>query len=146
MKKKVIITGVDGLLGGKITKRILNHTDLSILGLTMGLDRPKDMMVREGIEASDRLCFMVNEEFLDPGTFKGFVIDRHTDVFGNIRAEPFGERASGVASRFGKEFPVEQFTAFAFDQMQGVLERDLIIWRGVIVHGDSWLKGFKVIN
>ena len=66
MNKTVIITGVDGLLGGKITRKILSSTDWNILGLTMSLDMPERMLEREGIEKTDRIRFMTNGEFLDP--------------------------------------------------------------------------------
>lgn len=68
MNKTVIITGSDGFLGGKIIKRILSKTDWNILGLTMNLDWPLKMLDREGIEASDRIRFMTNADFLKEET------------------------------------------------------------------------------
>ncbi len=66
MNNTVIITGVDGFLGGKITKRILTETDWHVLGLTLDLNMPEKMMEREGISHSDRVQFMTNSDFLDP--------------------------------------------------------------------------------
>lgn len=95
MHKTVIITGVDGLLGGKITGRILRTTDWNVLGLTMSLDMPERMMVRENIEKSDRIRFMTNEEFLNPNT----QID---DIYGAVhlafsrRMQPAKDIASSI--------------------------------------------------
>ena len=61
----VLITGVDGFLGGKITRRILETTDLNVLGLTMSLDWTENMLKREGIKAAERVTFMLNDEFLN---------------------------------------------------------------------------------
>ena len=62
---KILITGCDGYLGGKITKRILETTDLGVVGLTMSMDFVKTMLEREGLTVSDRLSFVTNEEFLN---------------------------------------------------------------------------------
>ena len=64
-KDTVLITGADGFLGGKITRRILETTDLKVLGLTMSLDWTQNMLRREGIGASKRVQFMLNDDFLD---------------------------------------------------------------------------------
>lgn len=64
-KNTVLITGADGFLGGKITRRILEATDLKVLGLTMSLDWADNMLKREGIDAQDRVAFMLNDDFLD---------------------------------------------------------------------------------
>lgn len=61
----VLITGVDGFLGGRITRRILDSTDLKVLGLTMSMEWAQNMCTREGIDPTDRLAFMLNDDFLD---------------------------------------------------------------------------------
>ena len=61
----VLITGVDGFLGGKITRRILENTDLNVLGLTMSMEWAQNMCAREGIGPTDRLAFVLNDDFLD---------------------------------------------------------------------------------
>lgn len=61
----VLITGVDGFLGGKITRRILESTDLNVLGLTMSMEWAQNMCAREGIGPTDRLAFVLNDDFLD---------------------------------------------------------------------------------
>ena len=60
----VLITGVDGFLGGRITRRLLKETDLKVLGLTMSLDWAENMLKREGIAPLDRVQFMLNDDFL----------------------------------------------------------------------------------
>lgn len=60
----VLITGVDGFLGGKITKKLLAETDLNILGLTLSHELTDAMVLREQIAETDRVCFLTNEEFL----------------------------------------------------------------------------------
>lgn len=67
MKRTVIITGADGFLGGKISRRILNDTNLDILGLTLDLTKIKAMMEREGIKRSNRIRFITNDEFMAAG-------------------------------------------------------------------------------
>lgn len=61
----ILISGVDGFLGGKISRRIVEETDFNVIGLTMSMDLVDIMLKRENIEKSDRLCFLTNEQFLD---------------------------------------------------------------------------------
>lgn len=95
MKTSVIITGVDGFLGGKITKRILSDTDWSILGLTMNLELPKKMLEREDIPNTSRVVFMTNDEFFNPDT-------QINNVFGAVhlafsrRIQPAKDIASSI--------------------------------------------------
>lgn len=60
----ILITGADGFLGGKITRKILEETDYNVLGLTLSMDYVKAMLEREGLQSSDRLQFLTNDEFL----------------------------------------------------------------------------------
>lgn len=95
MSKTVIITGVDGLLGGKITKRIIRCTDWNILGLTMSLEMPSKMLEREGLENGERIHFMTNEEFLSSDT-------RIDEIYGAVhlafsrRMQPAKDIASSI--------------------------------------------------
>ena len=34
----ILITGVDGFLGGKITKKLLDETSYNVIGLTLSMD------------------------------------------------------------------------------------------------------------
>ena len=61
----VLITGSDGYLGGRISRRILDSSDLKILGLTMSMDWAENMLHREGIGESERIRFMLNDDFLN---------------------------------------------------------------------------------
>ena len=63
-KNTVLITGVDGFLGGKITKYILEKTDLKVLGLTMSQQWTDLMFRRENIEPGNRVRVLLNDEFL----------------------------------------------------------------------------------
>jgi len=61
----VLITGVDGFLGGKITRHIIENTELRVLGLTMSMDWAENMLKREGIGPTERIRFMLNDDFLN---------------------------------------------------------------------------------
>lgn len=61
----ILITGIDGYLGGKITKKILEETNFDIVGLTRSMDHIKTMLERENILQKDRLTFLSNDEFLE---------------------------------------------------------------------------------
>ena len=91
-KKYVLITGVDGFLGGLITKRLLETTDLYVFGLTLSFDRANDMKERMGIADSDRIKFITNDDF--------FKVDELQNVYGAIHLA-FSRRmcpASDIAS------------------------------------------------
>ncbi len=95
MKDTVIISGVDGFLGGKITKQLLQHTDLKVLGLTMSLEMPEKMLQREKIPNNERISFMTNETFLESGT-------RIDNIYGAVhlafsrRMQPAADIASSI--------------------------------------------------
>ena len=95
MNRTVIISGSDGYLGGKIIRHILEQTDWNVLGLTMDLSFPEKMLEREHIEKSDRVRFMMNDEFFDENT----VID---DICGAVhlafsrRMQPAKDIASSI--------------------------------------------------
>jgi len=61
----ILITGADGFLGGKITKKLLNETDLNVIGLTLSMDFVDRMLEREKIAQLDRVQYLTNDEFLD---------------------------------------------------------------------------------
>lgn len=61
----ILITGADGFLGGKITKKILENTDFNVLGLTLSMDFVHAMLEREKLTDTDRVRFVTNEEFLN---------------------------------------------------------------------------------
>lgn len=94
-KNTIIITGVDGMLGGKITRRILCDTDFQVLGLTMNLSMPEVMMEREGIRKDDRVRFMTNEEFLNPSTRIGNLFGAVHLAFSR-RMQPAKDIASSI--------------------------------------------------
>ena len=90
MGKTVIISGVDGFLGGKITKCLLRETDFDILGLTRSPDLPERMLEREKITQNDRLCFMENREFFNRNSL-------HGDIYGAVHLA-FSRRMQPAAS------------------------------------------------
>lgn len=61
----ILVTGVDGFLGGKITKKIINETDYNVIGLTLSMNSVKSMLKRENLTQMERLTFLTNEKFLD---------------------------------------------------------------------------------
>ncbi len=64
IRNTILITGADGFLGGKITKRILEKTTYNVLGLTMSEKLVETALRREGLEISDRLQYIENDVFL----------------------------------------------------------------------------------
>ena len=95
MGKRVIISGVDGFLGGKIVRCILDRTDFDVLGLTASPDLPVKMLEREKIKKSDRICFMENRVFLGTDNVP-------EDIYGVVhlafsrRMQPAGNIASSL--------------------------------------------------
>ena len=63
----ILITGVNGFLGGKITRRILSDTPYDVLAVASSEEKVQAMIEREGVEAS-RVRFLSNEQFLLPET------------------------------------------------------------------------------
>ena len=64
IRNTILITGADGFLGGKITKRILETTTYCVLGLTLSEKLVETVLRREGLEISDRLKYIENDVFL----------------------------------------------------------------------------------
>lgn len=64
--KTILITGVNGMIGGKLTRHILTNTDYSILGVSYTPDMLEAMLEREGIseENKKRVRFISNEELI----------------------------------------------------------------------------------
>ena len=91
----ILITGSDGFLGGKITKKILEETDFGVIGLTMSMDLVERMLSREGITEKDRLRFLLNEEFFDTGA-EGMDIGGAVHLAFSRRMQPAADIASSI--------------------------------------------------
>lgn len=65
MRNTVLITGVDGNLGGKLTRQLLEKTNFNILGLTLSQELTDMMIKREGLTDLSRVTFLNNDEFLE---------------------------------------------------------------------------------
>ena len=91
----ILITGANGFLGGKITRRILLDTDFDVIAVASTKEKVLEMCERESIDES-RVHFLSNEEFLRPET-------ELKDVYGAIhlafarRIRPAEEIASSLA-------------------------------------------------
>lgn len=91
----ILITGVDGFLGGKITKKILEETDSDIIGLTMSMDSVKAMLERENLSQRDRLTFLTNDDFLKSGS-TDWKIDGAVHLAFSRRMQPAADIASSI--------------------------------------------------
>ncbi len=91
----ILITGSDGFLGGKITRKILEETDFGVIGLTMSMDLVERMLSREGITEKDRLRFLLNEEFFDTGA-EGMDIGGAVHLAFSRRMQPAADIASSI--------------------------------------------------
>lgn len=60
----IIITGFDGFLGSKITRKIINDTSFDVIGLTLSHDYANRMLTRENLLDESRIRVMKNDEFL----------------------------------------------------------------------------------
>lgn len=69
--KRILLTGANGMLGGKLTKRLLDTTDCEIVAVTFTAEMIAEMLDREGIAAKDRVHFLSNDDFLAPGNAAG---------------------------------------------------------------------------
>lgn len=91
----ILVTGVDGFLGGKITKKIIEKTSFNVIGLTLSMDFVKVMLERENITQMERLTFLTNEEFLDSSK-------TDWDIYGAVhlafsrRMQPAADIASSI--------------------------------------------------
>ena len=98
MEKKevnILITGVDGFLGGKITKKLLDETSYNVIGLTLSMDFAQNMVKREGITETDRVRFLTNDEFLkaDSSSLK---VDGAVHLAFSRRMQPAADIASSI--------------------------------------------------
>ena len=90
----IIITGANGFLGGKITRRITADTDFDVIAVASSKEKVLEMCDREGVDKS-RIHPILNSEFLDSETVL-------KDVYGAIhlafarRVRPAAEIASSL--------------------------------------------------
>lgn len=66
--KKILLTGSNGMLGGKLTSHLLNTTDCEIIAVTFTEDMVREMIEREEITQRERVHFLSNDELLDDKT------------------------------------------------------------------------------
>ncbi len=83
--KRILITGANGFLGGRVTKQLINNTNYDIVTVASSEDKVTDMIAREGITQANRLHFLSNQMLLDSDTVL-------TNVYGAIHLA-FARRA-----------------------------------------------------
>lgn len=91
----IVITGSDGFLGGKITKKILEETPYHVIGLTLSLDLAKAAAEREGLTDNDRVRYITNEEFLKSKE-SDWRIDGAIHLAFSRRMQPAADIASSI--------------------------------------------------
>lgn len=91
----ILITGVDGYLGGKITKKLIDETSWNVIGLTMSTDFVQNMVKREGITEFNRVSFLTNEEFLKSDS-SSLQIDGAVHLAFSRRMQPAADIASSI--------------------------------------------------
>lgn len=102
--KKILITGSDGMIGGKLVRRLIDTTDFDIIGATFTREMLDSMIARENIEQKERIQFLSNDELLAPET-------KLDDIYAAVhlafsrRNRPASEIASSISfasAVFGK--------------------------------------------
>jgi len=63
----ILLTGANGLLGGKITKKIIEDTDFGVLAVASSPEKVSEMIEREHVDGT-RIHFLSNQDFLKPET------------------------------------------------------------------------------
>lgn len=63
----ILITGVNGFLGGKITRRIVTDTEFDVFAVASSEEKVLAMCEREGVD-KDRVHYLSNADFLKPET------------------------------------------------------------------------------
>ena len=91
----ILITGVDGFLGGKTTKKLLDETSCNVIGLTLSMDFAQNMVKREGITETDRVRFLTNDEFLEADN-SSLQIDGAVHLAFSRRMQPAADIASSI--------------------------------------------------
>lgn len=62
---KILITGVNGYLGGIITKEILENSDYDVLAVASSKEKVEDMLTRMQITEKERVTFMSNADCIN---------------------------------------------------------------------------------
>jgi nucleoside-diphosphate-sugar epimerase len=65
---RILITGANGFLGGKIIKKLLTDTDLEVIAVASSEEKISEMADREAIDNRSRIHFLSNEDFLKAET------------------------------------------------------------------------------
>ncbi len=68
---RILLTGSDGMLGGKLTSYLLRTTDCEIIAATFTQELVEKMLDREGITERSRVHFLSNDALIDPQTDLG---------------------------------------------------------------------------
>ena len=63
----ILITGANGFLGGKITRKIIANTEFDVTAVASSEKKVQEMCEREDVER-ERVHFLSNEDFLKPET------------------------------------------------------------------------------
>ncbi len=112
--KNILITGVDGMIGGTLVRRILKETDFQIIGATFTQEMLDNMLVREGITQTDRIRFLSNAELTAPET-KLSGIDAAVHLAFSRRNCPAADIASSI------DFASAVFAKLAASDVQRVI-------------------------
>lgn len=64
MEYRILITGANGLIGGKLIKKLLETTDFRVAAVAATEEKLQDALRREGIVDKTRVEFLSNEQFL----------------------------------------------------------------------------------
>ncbi len=91
----ILITGVNGFLGGKISRRIISDTEFDIIAVAASEEKVQAMCERESVDKS-RVHFLSNADFLKPETKLEEVTGAVHLAFAR-RVRPASEIASSLA-------------------------------------------------
>lgn len=64
--EKILITGANGLLGGKIIRHLIDKTEYGIIAAASSEKKIKEMVEREGISQIERIHYLSNQTLLLP--------------------------------------------------------------------------------
>lgn len=62
--EKILITGANGLLGGKIIRHLIDKTEYGIIAAASSEEKIREMAEREGISQIERIHYLSNQTFL----------------------------------------------------------------------------------
>lgn len=129
-KSRVLITGANGLLGGKVIKTILENTCFDVTAVAATKKKVLEMEKREGIKNVERIHFLSNHDFLN---FETELLD---NVYGAVhfafsrRIRPADDIAASI-----------DFSAAVFNRLAGMdIDRVINVSTQAVYGGTSKIR------